>query len=100
VIADQSVTIASGGGGADISFSGRAGQRILIVMQSQDLSTQPYGYLGSPNGDGVYAPENDRASRGENSSELTLSQDGDYSLTVFDGSNQGGVVRVRIELLE
>ncbi len=100
ILAERVVTVAGEGGAAEIPFSADVGQKILITMLSESFRMEPYGYLESPDGDGFYTPENGQSVSGLNSSEVSLSQGGDFILTVFDGSNRGGVVHVRIELLE
>ncbi len=98
VVSDSVVTVEGGGGSVDIPFTGSAGQSVLIVMQSQSQSFEPYGYLSFPDGNGMYTPDAGNSSNGTNSSKVLLQSDGDYLLTVFDGANEGGAVRVRIEL--
>jgi hypothetical protein len=100
VIADEHVMVGAGGGFASIPFSAEAGQRILVLMLSQSSTMEPYGYLEALEGEGIYTPENGKAVDGMNSSEVTITQGGSYTLTVFDGANEGGSVHVRIELLE
>ena len=100
ILAEKVVTVAGEGGAAEIPFSAGVGQKILITMLSESFRMEPYGYLEPPNGEGFYTPENGQSASGLNSSEVSLSQGGDFTLTVFDGSNRGGVVHVRIELLE
>jgi hypothetical protein len=100
ILAEEVVTVAGEGGAAEIPFSAKVGQKILITMLSESFRMEPYGYLEAPNGDGFYTPENGQSAGGLNSSEVTTAEGGGYTLTVFDGSNRGGVVHVRIELLE
>lgn len=100
ILAEEVVTVAGEGGAAEISFSAAVGQKILITMLSESFRMEPYGYLEPSNGEGFYTPENGQSVSGLNSSEVSLSQGGNFTLTVFDGSNRGGVVHVRIELLK
>ena len=99
-LADQVVTVGPGGGYGTVTFEAETGQKILITMMSDLFLLEPYGYLGPTGGEGIYTPENGTSVDGLNSSDVTISQGGSYTLTVFDGSNQGGSVHVRIELLE
>jgi hypothetical protein len=100
VLAETVVRVAGEGGYANIPFTAKAGQRILITMLSESNEMEPYGSLEPPEGEGFYTPENGRSVQGLNSSEVTLAKGGTFTLTVFDGSNRGGSVQVRIELLE
>ncbi len=99
VIADERVMVGSAGGYATIPFDAQANQKVLILMLSEAATMEPYGYLETPDGEGAYTPENGRAVNGQNSSEVTIGSSGRYTLTVFDGANEGGRVHVRIELL-
>ena len=98
VLVDENVTVGSGGGSANVSFSGTSGQNIRITLTASS-SMDPYGNLGYPDGTGVYTPQNEMSQNGVNSSDVTLNQTGTYTLTVFDGTNQGGAVHVRVEVL-
>jgi hypothetical protein len=98
-LVDQSVTVAGGGGSAEVSFSANNGQKIRITLTaSSDM--QPYGYLTYPNGTGEYYPDLQTAQNGMNSIELTLNQTGAYALAIMDGTNRGGAVQVKVEILE
>ena len=99
VLVDQSVTVAAGGGGADVTFKGTNGQKIGITLTASSASMEPYGFLVSPDGSGQYTPSLDRATNGSNTIQLVLTATGEYKLTVFDGSNQGGKVSVRVIVL-
>ncbi len=100
VLIEQSVTVAAGGGGADVVFSGSNGQIIRITMKAATNSMEPYGYLTNPDGaTGEYYPPLGSAQNGQSSAEVTLTQTGSYNLTVYDGSNQGGIIVVTIERL-
>jgi len=94
---EKTVNIAGGGGGAEITFSASSGQKIRITLKAGEKTMEPYGHLESPSGSAEYTPSNENIQNGENSSEVTLKASGKYILTVFDGSNQGGIVSVRIE---
>ena len=98
VLVDETVTVGSGGGSANVSFSGSSGQNIRITLTAAS-SMGPYGYLGYPDGTGVYSPQNGMSQNGINSSEVTLNQTGTYTLKVFDGTNRSGAVSVKVEVL-
>ena len=100
VLAEEIVTVGGEGGHAGIPFRAENGRKILITMLADSYTMEPYGYLSPPEGEGTYTPKNGRSVSGLNSPEVTLNQGGNYVLTVFDGSNWGGGVHVRIELLE
>jgi hypothetical protein len=76
ILAEEIVMVGGGGGFANLPFSADA------------------------NEEGACTPENGTSVRGKNTSEVTLSRGGSYTLMVFDGSNRGGGVHVRIELLK
>jgi uncharacterized protein YegP (UPF0339 family) len=98
VLLDKNVTVASGGGSAEVRFSASNGQTIRITLTATS-NMEPYGYLTYPNGTGEYYPDLQTAQNGVNSIELTLNQTGAYELTIMDGSNQGGAVHVKVEVL-
>jgi hypothetical protein len=100
VLAEAVVVVGGGGGHAEVTFSVKAGQKILISMLAEDPGREPYGFLEPPSGEGWYTPEQQQPSSDFNSSEVILDTGGTYTLVVFDGSNEGGPVRVRIEQLE
>jgi len=95
-LVDQAVTVPGGGGNAEVSFNGTNGQRIQIDLTASNADMQPYGSLQYPDGTSVYNPPINTAANGANKAEITLNQSGGYTLTVFDGSNQGGTVSVKI----
>jgi hypothetical protein len=97
VLVDEEVTVGVGGGLAEVSFPGTSGQSIRITLRGS-RSMDPYGYLEYPDGEGTYTPENEKSKGGVNQSDVTLKQTGTYTLTVFDGTNQGGRVRVKVEV--
>lgn len=98
-LVEQSVNVAGGGGSANVSFSGNSGQQIRITLKAANTAMVPYGYLNYPDGAGTYHPANGSAQNGESSAELLLAKSGSYTLTVFDGTNQGGAVTVKVEVL-
>jgi len=99
VLAERTVAVAGGGGGANVAFSGNKGWSIRITLTATDSATVPYGFLESEPGTGVYQPPQDTARNGHNSVVLTLSQTGAYTLTVFDATNRGGTVSAKVERL-
>ena len=98
VLADKTVTVAPGGGGAVISFAAAAGQKIRVTMTSPSSSVEPYGYVDMPGDTGQYVPSNETAKPGSNVGELVAGQAGQYQLTVFDGANHGGEVSVVVQV--
>ncbi len=100
VIADEEVMVGSAGGYGTVPFDAEAQQKVLILMLARATTMEPYGYLETPDGEGTYTPENGKAVNGWNSSEVTIPSGGHFTLTVFDGANEGGSVHVRVELLE
>jgi hypothetical protein len=99
ILLDRSVIVPGGGGGVDVTFMAANGDRIRITLTATDTSIEPYGHLQFPDGSTAYYPPIDTVVNGQNSIELDLNQTGAYILTIFDGSNQGGQVQVKIELL-
>ena len=93
---DQTVIVPGNGGFAEVKFRASKGQRIQISLSSSNPAMQPYGSLQFPDGSSVDNPPLNTAANGANEVALTLNQDGEYSLTVFDGLNQGGPVSVKI----
>lgn len=98
VLVNRTVNVAGGGGGAAVRFSVNAGQRVRITLQSNDRRMLPYGHLSHPGGE-VYFPPNSNARAGYNSGVAALRHSGQYTLTVFDGTNRGGQVNVKVILL-
>jgi len=96
---NRTVTVTAGGGGTLVSFNGTAGQTIRVTLTGTPATMEPYGYLESPDGTAEYTPANGAASGGVNSSTVALTRSGEYTLTVFDASNLGGSVAVRIEVV-
>lgn len=97
---DQTATIPAGGGSAEVGFQASSGQRIQILLSAANPSVQPYGSLQSPDGTSVYNPPINTAANGVNQVEIAIDQTGQYTLTLFDGSNQGGEVSVKIIALK
>jgi hypothetical protein len=100
ILLDQTVTIPGGGGGADVSFKASSGQRVRILLTASNAGVEPYGSLQYPDGTSVYNPPINTAVNGANQVEIPINQTGQYTLTLFDGSNQGGPVAVKITALE
>ncbi len=98
VLVERDVTVPGGGGSTDVTFSGRSGQNIRITLTGS-VPMEPYGYLTYPNGTGEYYPPVQTAQNGSNLLDLTLNQRGRYTLSIMDGSNQGGTVHVKVEVL-
>ncbi len=98
ILLDQTATIPAGGGSAEVSFKASNGQRIQILLSASNTSVQPYASLQYPDGSSVYNPPINTAANGVNQVEIPLEQTGQYTLTLFDGSNQGGKVSVRVVL--
>ena len=100
VLIDQMVTVAGGGGSAEVSFTASTGQRIQILLSASSPGMQPYGNLQYPDGTSQYNPPLNTAANGTNQVEINLNQNGQFTLTIFDGSNQGGTVSVKIIALK
>jgi hypothetical protein len=98
-LVDKQVTVARDGGSAKVHFAARRGEKIRIGLKASSPSSEPYGYLEWPDGKGEYSPLNQTAAAGENSAIVTLDRTGIYILTVFDGSNQGAIVRVTVQVI-
>ncbi|MFA4874922.1 MAG: hypothetical protein WC956_01470 [bacterium] len=100
IILEKGVSVAGGGGGAELSFNATKGQKIRISLKASSSSMEPYGFLErSGAGGGEYRPPLENSKGGENEAEVFISKGGRYSLTIFDGSNAGGNVRVVITAL-
>ncbi len=99
ILVDKTVAVGSGGGAAEVTFNATNGQRIQILL-SAAANMQPYANLQFPDGTAVYNPPLNTAVNGLNQAEFVANQSGPYSLTVFDGSNQGGQVSVKITALK
>lgn len=99
VLLDQTATVPGGGGSAEVAFEASSGQRIQILLSAANPSVQPYASLQSPDGTSVYNPPINTAANGANQVEIAIDQTGQYTLTLFDGSNQGGTVAVKVIVL-
>jgi hypothetical protein len=93
-LADQMVMIPGGGGFAEITFTISNEQRIEIILEASNPGIQPYGSLQHPDGRTEDCPMITGVQNGRNDVEIPISQSGQYTLTIFDGSNQGGDVHV------
>ena len=87
------------GGGAKVTFDGAAGQVIRITLTAVNSSMEPYGDLENPDGTSSNIPPINGGSNGVNTALTTLGKQGTYTLTVFDGTNLGGIVNIRIEFV-
>ena len=94
------VVIPPGGGNAELSFTASNSQRLQIVLTASNPGMQPYGNLQYPDGTSQYNPAINTAANGANQTEVSVNQSGQFSLTVFDGSNQGGSVSVKVAVLK
>ncbi len=100
ILVNQVVNVPGGGGGGEVSFYATSGQTIRITLTAAQTSMLPYGHLETPDGSGEdYLPPLETASNGSNTIQVTLTQTVTYRLVIFDGSNEGGNVTVRVELL-
>ncbi len=100
VLLDRTATISGGGGSAEVSFKASSGGRIQILLSASNTAVQPYASLQYPDGTSVYNPPINTAVNGVNQVEIPLNQTGQYTLTLFDGSNQGGTVSVKVVALK
>ncbi len=100
ILIDQMATIPGNGGNAEVSFNASGGQRIRILLSASSTSVQPYASLQYPDGTSMYNPPINTAANGVNQVEIPLNQTGQYTLTLFDGSNQGGTVSVKVVTLK
>jgi hypothetical protein len=100
ILVEKEAEVPGGGNTTEVVFNGEEDQRILITLEAKNSPVEPYGYLTYPDGSGDYVPKIDTIKEGKNSAEITLSQSGAYTLAVMDGSNQGGPVRIKVEVLE
>jgi hypothetical protein len=100
ILVEKEIEVPGGGNTAEVIIHGEVGQRILITLEAKNSPVEPYGYLTYPDGSGEYLPSIDTIREGKNSAEITLSQKGDYTLAVMDGSNEGGTVYIKVEVLD
>jgi hypothetical protein len=97
VLVDKTVSVGAKGGYGNVTFNASKGQKVRITLTAARKTMEPYGNLGNPDGTGGYFPPNGGSKDGVNTGEMTLSQTGQFTLTVFDGSNEGGNVHVVIQ---
>lgn len=96
ILADTTVNVAPQGGGANLQFSVfPAGRRVRVLLQALSPGMMPYGHLSHPRGE-RYFPTVNTAQGGMNDATTILPYQGQYTLTVFDSTNRGGQVRVRV----
>ena len=100
VLLDQTATIPGGGGSAEVSFKASSGQRVQISLSASNSAMQPYASLQYPDGTSTYNPPISTAVNGANQAEIAINQTGQYTLTLFDSSNQGGSVSVQVVVLK
>ncbi len=93
---DQKVNIPGGGGSTEIAFDISSGQWVHIQLTAGNPGMQPYGSLQYPDGISQDLPSLETAANGTNQIDILLTDNGRYTLTLFDGSNQGGPVSVKI----
>ena len=98
-VADQVVSISAGGGAGSVTFAATSGETIRITLTAAQTSMEPYGFLQAPDASGIYVPPLASAVNGSNTAQATLAQTGTYTLVIYDGTNQGGNVTVRVERL-
>lgn len=100
VLLETDVTVPGGGGvSGELTFSASSGLTIRITLTASDTTLEPYGYLTFPNGQEEYQPDLSTAQNGMNSVDLTLTQGGTHRLSVMDGTNTGGTVHVKVEVI-
>lgn len=97
VLLDATVTVAGDGGAATVSFQGVSGQTVRITLTGP-ATTEPYGFLEPPGGEATYTPPNS-GKQGVNEADVKLTVTGQFSLTIFDGTNRGGKIRVVVAVL-
>ena len=97
VLLNENVAVAGGGGSATVFFQGEAGRTIRITL-SGPSATAPYGFLEPPGGEATYTPPNNGRA-GTNEADVNLTVTGQFSLTIFDGNNAGGTIRVQVRVL-
>lgn len=88
--------IPGGGGSFEVTFYVSNEQSIEIILEASNPSMQPYGSLQYPDGRSVDNPPITGAQNGRNQIVIPLNQAGQFTLTIFDGSNQGGSVLVMV----
>ncbi len=94
---DTIVDVAADGGSVTVFFQGVSGQTVRITLTGP-ATTEPYGFLEPPGGEATYTPPNS-GKQGLNEADVGLTVTGQFSLTIFDGTNRGGKVRVVVAVL-
>lgn len=97
VLLDTTVSVAGAGGSVTVFFQGVSGQTVRITLTGP-ATTQPYGFLEPPGGEATYTPSNS-GSQGSNEANVNLTVTGQFSLTIYDGTNRGGNVRVLVTVV-
>lgn len=97
VLLDTTVAVAGNGGSATVFFQGVSGQTVRIALTGP-ATTEPYGFLEPPGGTATYTPPNS-GRQGSNEADANLTVTGQFSLTIFDGTNRGGSVRVVVTVV-
>jgi hypothetical protein len=97
VFIEQSVHVGPGGGYADVAFKTAQAGRIRISLNGA-ATMMPYGFLQGPGYSG-YFPPLETSNNGVNIGEINLGQAGNFTLTVYDGNNNGGNVNARIDVI-
>ena len=98
-LASGKLEIPANGGSSTIVFEGQANDDVSIVLSANDMDCAPYGHLEDENGNSIYVPQNSSAKEGKNSGKTVLKSTGNYTLTLFDGSNRGCTVDVTVTAL-
>ncbi len=93
---DKTVSVGAGGGYAEVTFEALKGQKVKIELKALSSNMEPYGHLKRPDGREEYRPAIETAKDATNGSEFVADKKGRYNLTLFDGSNAGGSVQVRV----
>lgn len=93
---ERTVNIPGAGGSVEITFDISNGQWTHITLSGGNPGMQPYGSMQYPNGISVDCPPITTTANGTNQTDILLTDPGRYTLTLFDGSNQGGPVSVKI----
>ncbi|MBI3928813.1 MAG: PKD domain-containing protein [Armatimonadetes bacterium] len=88
VALNETITVGPEGGAGTVRFQAAAGQKVRIRLVGEP-AMEPYGYLESAS-EAEYRPPNGAARNGCNQWDGMLRDSGEYVLTVFDGTNQGG----------
>lgn len=96
IMIDQMVNVPGGGGSTEIGFDISSGQWVHIQLTAGNPGMQPYGSLQYPDGVSQDFPLLETTANGANEGDILLTDNGHYTLTLFDGSNQGGPVSVKI----